>query len=537
MGRGVGDAVDEILHLGAYAALDPEPAPPVDPATGADWVSPQSTPANSTNLMSQFKGWWLALMVEEGVSIREKLTHFMHTHFTTSTEKADTPEHIYYQNRLMRYYAMRDLKTFVKRFCIDNAILIYLDGRLNGDGVIQENFGRELLELFTVGKGPQTGPGSYTNYTEADVQNAAKVLSGFNTDQTITNKFDPTGAAEVSGVALGIARASDNLIPQTLTGPAVFHDPSTKTFSALIAPPSGTTIAPNATTVGGRATIGAAYQEVDDLIELLFAHPNTPVTICTKMYRYFCYVDITTEIETDIIAPMVTALQANWDLRDPLSLLFKSQHFYDADDAVIENDINGALIKSPLEVTLGAIRFFTTSLGSPTDYATRYNTIYPTILSSIVSQGLDFYQPFDVAGHDAYHQTPLFHRNWITANNLGERYAMADTLLTGGYGVSVDTVAWVQTHVPYTPQGPPVSANVPLADDIVQAFVDYLFPEIIRPERFDYFRDVVLLDNLSIINWGVEWRNADNSGDYTAVRVQLNALVRELMQSPEYQLF
>ncbi|MDC1186499.1 DUF1800 domain-containing protein, partial [Crocinitomicaceae bacterium] len=82
----------------------------------------------------------------------------------------------------MRFYALGDYKALAKAICIDNSMLIHLDGNQNVKGNPQENFGREFLELFTVGKGSQVGPTDYTNFTETDVKALTKVLTGWGTD-------------------------------------------------------------------------------------------------------------------------------------------------------------------------------------------------------------------------------------------------------------------------------------------------------------------------------------------------------------------
>ena len=81
--------------------------------------------------------------------------------------------------RLLNFYALGNIKTFAKKITLDNAMLRYLDNTENNATNPNENYAREFLELFTILKGPQVSDENYTNYTEIDIQQAAKVFTGF----------------------------------------------------------------------------------------------------------------------------------------------------------------------------------------------------------------------------------------------------------------------------------------------------------------------------------------------------------------------
>src|SRR5690606_6539068 len=104
---------------------------------------------------------------------------------------------LYFQNHLFRMYALDgtnpdplvNFKTLTKKTCVDNAMLRLLDGSLNVKGSPNENNARELLELYTIGRGLEgtrpagTGEGDYIVYREQDVQEAARILSGWEFDE------------------------------------------------------------------------------------------------------------------------------------------------------------------------------------------------------------------------------------------------------------------------------------------------------------------------------------------------------------------
>ncbi|MBY0432866.1 MAG: DUF1800 domain-containing protein, partial [Cyclobacteriaceae bacterium] len=188
----------------------PTPLAPIDPKTNKEWVVSGTTDANSGDgdLQEFFKGWMLAQMIGQGVpagqsipyAVREKVIFFFHTVLTTIQSKVDNSRSLYFQHQLFRLFAFDktagikfNFKELTKKICVDNAMLRLLDGNLNVKGAPQENYARELHELYSIGRGlegtlpPVTDPGDYFLFREKDVQEAAKVLSGWDIDTTFKN--------------------------------------------------------------------------------------------------------------------------------------------------------------------------------------------------------------------------------------------------------------------------------------------------------------------------------------------------------------
>ncbi len=492
------------------------PDDPIDPKTGITWLPKGVEDVNSgdNTLIDVVKGWWLDRMFTSN-DLWERMVFFYHTHFTTIASVVNSSSALYYQNQLIRYYALGNYKQLALKMCIDNSMLIFLDGRDNIVGRPQENFAREFLELFTIGKGPQIGPDDYTNYTEQDVQAAAKVLSGYTNDKDFLT-IDPD-----TNLPTGMLKG-DGLI-------ATQHDASPKQFSDKF---QNTIIQP-ATVIDERTTKIEALQEISDMVDMIFAQPETAKFLCRKLYRHFCYYEITDEIEQDIIVPLANTLTTNdFEILPVIQQLLSCQHFFDADNTEDKDDVNGSIIKSPLEITLGTMRHFQVQI--PTDPSEKFFNIYQKVLGKLEDQGMAFLEPYDVAGYDAYHQFPDYSRNWISANYLGNRYLFISDLIDGigdeedyTEKIYLDVMDFVNKRV----------TNPSNATEIVQTFVDYLLPEIITQERFDYFLKDILLDDLSLINWSNEWQDYQDTGVDMGVRTQLNNLCIGMMQSPEYQLY
>jgi hypothetical protein len=123
----------------------------------------------------QLRGWWLYVMLRGGHPLREKMTLFWHNHFATSLVKVQDPVLMFRQNELLRAHALGKFGPFLQAISRDGAMLLWLDSSSNVKGKPNENYARELMELFSLGVG---------NYTEKDVREAARAFTGWRTDGT-----------------------------------------------------------------------------------------------------------------------------------------------------------------------------------------------------------------------------------------------------------------------------------------------------------------------------------------------------------------
>ncbi|WP_038029395.1 DUF1800 domain-containing protein [Thermonema rossianum] len=547
--------IDAFAGMTAPAALNQlfnfaVPPPPLD-ESGTSWVNqPPQNDEDEDRQRHLIKLWWLGRMYEEDTAL-ERLTFFLHTVLTTKDETVRSSRAIYYQLQLFRTYLYNDFNNvnpnfnrytqLIKKICIDNAMLVFLDGRLNEKGNPNENFARELLELFTIGKGDTIAPGNYTNYTEDDIRAAAKALTGWTNDDTFSN-IDPD-----TGLPIGMVKEYN--------GVAIRHDNNIKTFSSALASPTypAPQIVPNPAllTAGGEPTAASAYDEISQLIDIIYAKEEAARYLCRKIYRYFVYHEITPDIESNIIAPLAQDLMSNgYRLRPVLERLFSSQHFFE-EMAGVEDDKFGAIIKSPLEISIGTLRalrypgFQLTPMSA--DPAAHYMQM-EAIWAAVKRMGLDFLEPYDVAGYDPYHQAPGYHRNWITTNNLAQRYAFIQKLLdeNNGWGFWFDSLAWANDPAAgITDAMATTPTNVDgmdLALDLVRHVVHRFLPLTdtateFTPERIHYF-GVFHLGGLSFANWVFNWnnRNSGNPDISSDTRARLNNLLNAVLQSPEYQL-
>lgn len=120
------------------------------------------------------KQWWVKHMLTTSSPLTERMTLFWHNHFTSSLSSIQRPRLLLNQNVLLRQQGMGNFATLLKSVAQDPAMLLYLDGEKNVLGSPNENFARELLELFTLGRG---------HYSEADIKAVAVAFTGWSVDR------------------------------------------------------------------------------------------------------------------------------------------------------------------------------------------------------------------------------------------------------------------------------------------------------------------------------------------------------------------
>jgi uncharacterized protein (DUF1800 family) len=121
----------------------------------------------------QLRGWWIYTMLNSLQPVREKLALFWHNHFATSIAKVQRTPLMYGQNRLLRRHALGKFETFLQEMSQDPAMLLWLDSNSNVKAHPNENYAREVMELFSLGVG---------NYTEHDIREAARAFTGWHTE-------------------------------------------------------------------------------------------------------------------------------------------------------------------------------------------------------------------------------------------------------------------------------------------------------------------------------------------------------------------
>lgn len=176
-GKTRAEAINILL---SSAAPKTPPAPKLTPYANVQRMSMQNGAGKkrARKMMMQegdrLKRWWMLHLLKSDTSVNEHMTLFWHNHFTSSLEKVEQPNLMYQQNKLLRDNSMGNFRTLLHKIARDPAMLVYLDGSKNVKGSPNENFARELLELFTLGRG---------HYNENDIKAAAIAFTGWGVDR------------------------------------------------------------------------------------------------------------------------------------------------------------------------------------------------------------------------------------------------------------------------------------------------------------------------------------------------------------------
>jgi len=462
------------------AANDPDWTVPM----GKTWVNaPSTTGSVNSNRQNSVKYWWWDLMINQPRSIEEKMILFWSTHFAIEFDTVTYGMMLYNHLNLLRTHCMGNFKAFTKAISISPAMLIYLNGRYNTKSAPDENYGRELQELFTMGK----GPGS--QYTEDDVKAAAKVLTGYNVNVTTST--------------YGFTLSN--------------HDTTNKTFSPFY----------NNTVITGGTTAATAQAELDDMLTMIFAKEESSKYICRRLYRFFVYGNITADIETNIIEPLATIFRnANYEIKPVLAALFKSEHFFDV-------LTQGAMIKAPLDLMIGQIREFKMRF-PPKSNMVEYNKMIAYLHSTATTIDQNVGDPPNVSGWGAYYQDPLYDRVWLNTDTYTKRLTLFTSMVNGytntNQTIKLDAVNFASRM---TAPGDP--------NQLVQDFCTYLLRMPLALTTRNTIKTATLLTGqITDSYWTDAWTQyvADpgSPSKYSNVNTRLTALVKYFINLEEYQL-
>jgi uncharacterized protein (DUF1800 family) len=482
-------AVDELLNT-----VTSTPAPPLnnygtaadpDPniAFGTTWVTDPNiiTGTIDAGRQGSISSWWIANMLGQGRSLEQKMTLFWHNHFATQIQVYDDARYAYKYLELLRTNALGNFQTLVSDISVDPAMLRYLNGFANTATAPDENYARELQELFTQGKGPNS------LFSEADVKAAARVLTGWRVNYGLISSFFDTTT----------------------------HDANPKQFSAYY---NNTVI--NDTTNGGANELG-------ELITMLMATNECAEYICRRLYRFFVYYDIDSTVETLVIGPMATAFRnSNYDIKTVLSLLLKSEHFYDTLN-------QGCLIKPPIDYVVGTLRQLGVIFPGPSDLATQYYMwLYMGYFGSLIGQYI--LNPPNVAGWPAYYQAPEYHELWINSSSLPLRQEFCDALIYVGVTKNSSTVIF--DPLAFTASMPTPSDPVALITDVLSILLSLPVSASVQT----YLEAILLSGQTSTSYWTSAWNayvaSPTTLSLQTTVLNRLKPFYQYIMDLPEFQL-
>lgn len=491
---------------------------PINYETGNPWV--EDDPVLGTvdsefvplKLIEGTTAWWLD-EAKNDQSLTSRMTYFLFSFLTVDTISLRGNRGAFYDYlRLLENYALGNFKDLIFQVSISNLMLSYLNNATNTVGNPNENYAREVMELFTIGKGPVAGIGDYTNYTEDDVAQAARVLTGWRIGYKRTINY----GGDNGGIPTGLPSPNK-------------HDFEEKIFSNRF----------GARKISAYDIIGKTENqkrnrmkaELVEFFDMIFDQEATAKYICRRMYRYFVSGKITPEVENDIIVPLSNTFRLEYNLKDTITQLLKSKHFYDEDDTVSGDEIIGGMVKSPLELILQTLCITQYPVPDPISESKEHYLYF--YRREVVRDFLEVcsQKPFDppsVAGFPPVYEGPVYDKFWFNSTTIIPRYNIGEILLNkNATKADFKITRFVEDNI-----SAPFNAEV-----LVKELIELFFSKPVSNNRLQYFVNEILLDNgsLSASMWTSEWSNYLSTGNYLGTEAALIPLFKSLLWSQEFQ--
>jgi uncharacterized protein (DUF1800 family) len=313
-----GDAVDRLLDEACHAPQPSAPAWVRDPWVNTERRYVDTTPEEFRRMHGETNGryfretadlrrWWFEELLNSPVPLREVMTLFWHGHFASSIGKVLVSQAMYQQNAAQRRHAVGNFRSLLRAMTIDPAMLIYLDLEDSDRKQPNENYARELFELFALGHG---------QYTQEDIMETARALSGWGLDAppgtTLpARETDPTANRRFT---------RDGLVPRLVPER---HDAGDKTLFGQTGP-----------------------WGLEDVIRLTVAQPACGDFLARKLQAFFGLADPQRRVAFEMAEAF---RESDGEIAPMLRVLFTAPEFYAPAS-------RGRLIKSPVALVVGACR-------------------------------------------------------------------------------------------------------------------------------------------------------------------------------------
>ena len=465
---------------------------------GETWVDKFMTPdplledqVNAARQKSLFS-WTAGRMNKEqlgAANITEKMVFFWQNHFGIQQVRDDRLNYNYFKT--LEANAIGNFKTVVESITINGAMMKFLDTASNTKWSPNENYSRELLELYSIGKGLQTGPGDYSNFTEDDILSGARILTGWKVRENMSSTANPYIEFEPN-----------------------LHDTDSKQLSYHF---------------NNMILFNDDENEYKNFIDAIFSKEETAYHICRKLYRYFVSTELTEQIEATVIDTMAqTMISNNYEIRPVLAQLFKSEHFYDS-------TIIGSHLKAPYEFIFSMLN---PTLSFPSHNEEGNNVIWNILYNAASVMDQNWYVAPSVAGWPAYYVKPGYMQLWLNSATIDRRFWLVSLLTEHSTGISDDVTGTVYSFkidaLAFVDQLQTPSDGVA----VIEQMCDLFFARPLLQTKKDRLLNI-LSDFLPAFEWTLQYNEyLSNTHDPVLrepVKQRVEAVLSEIFKLPEFQ--
>ena len=367
-----------------------------------------------TERQSAYDTWTYANFYSQPTTVAGRLFLFLHT-LTPYKEDNVRLKALYYSHKLTYEGAWRNYKDYIYDVTLSDNMLYFLNLKFSKKEAPDENFAREVQELFTVGKRP------FSKFTESDVKAAARLLVGWD--------------------SLGIENLTDEGYVTKNNYQENNHDTGDKQFSKFY----GNRL------IKGRTGPDGGKLELKEFYDMIFETEEVGIYLSRRLVQFFIYPILNDYVEENIIKPLAVVLRkSNYSLAEALKVLLKSEYFF-------AEEFYNSMIKSPMEYSMGLFKEFEIVKGNVRN--DNYNSFFTDDLSkfepknidpiyisyrifsqvkhdAIGRQGYSFGSPPSVSGWQAYYQEPVYDLIWINSDSVKRRKELSVSLARNGVPLS-----------------------------------------------------------------------------------------------------
>jgi len=354
--------------------------------------------------------WIYTSIYAQPTSVAWRLFMFLHT-LTPFMDDVGKQKSSYYSLKLTFEGAWRSYKDYMIDVTLSERMLELLNLKYSKKEAPDENFAREVQELFTVGKRP------FSKFTESDVKAAARLLVGWDTlywENLIDEGFVTKNNYKENN-----------------------HDTGDKQFSKFY----GNRL------IKGKTGPDGGKIELKEFFDMIFETEEVSIYLSRRLVQFFVYPILNDYVEENIIKPLAQILKKNnYSLAETLKVLLKSEYFF-------AEEFYNSMIKSPMEFSMGMYKEFEVLKGNLAYDS--YNSFFfedrkqfepkyldPIYLSyrifrqvrfhAIGRQGYSIGNPPSVSGWQAYYQEPVYDLIWINSDSIKRRKELAESIAKNG---------------------------------------------------------------------------------------------------------
>jgi hypothetical protein len=466
---------------------------------------------------SAYDSWTYALFYSQPTSVAGRLFLFLHT-LTPYKEDNVRLKALYYSFKLTFEGAWRSYKDYIYDVTLSDNMLYFLNLKFSKKEAPDENYAREVQELFTVGKRP------FSKFTESDVKAAARLLVGWDS-LYIENLTD-------EGFVTKIRFDENN------------HDTGDKQFSKFY----GNRL------IKGRKGPDGGKLELNEFFDMIFETDEVAIYLARRLVQFFVYPVLNDLVEENIIKPLAAVLRkSNYSLAEALKVLLQSEYFF-------AEEFYNAMIKSPMEYSMGLLKEFDLLKGNLTRYENNviYNTFFvddkkrfdskyfdPIYLSyrifkemkydSIGRQGYSFGSPPSVSGWQAYYQEPVYDLIWINSDSIKRRKELTERVVRNGYGFEDRTQLRFDLQVLLKKTKDPSDIN-----SFIRDLAKLMTGVDLNEKAFIRIKKSILGDNLPDYYWSdavKSFQNSPNYDNYNTLFGRVGQILSQIFDLNEIHVF